>query len=63
MFDTTTSQHWWSASSTLAQVNPLHPRELRAGNGGGAVRDRDCEFMMYGSGSVEALFSPEWTKK
>ena len=46
----------------LLKVNPLHPQELRAKNGGGAVRDRDCEFMMYGSGSVEALFSPEWTK-
>ena len=60
MFDTTILAN---TDGPPPQSQPrLHPRELRAKNGGGAVRDRDCEFMMYGSGSVEALFSPEWTK-
>ena len=50
---------WFYHGTFPPQSQPLHPRELRAKNGGGAVRDHDCEFMMYGSGSVEALFSPQ----
>ena len=47
-------------NASISQPPP--PPRVEGWEWGCTVRDRDCEFMMYGSGSVEALFSPEWTK-
>ena len=66
MFDTTTSQHIMmvrrlnvNASAYISQPPPPLRVEGQAGAGGGAVRVRDCELMMYESESIETLFSPE----